>query len=214
MKKYNLLLIEDRLIYKSYFEMIFASSDTYNIVNIAENAVEAVEKFTDEKTDLILCEAADKNGITNFDAVKALKQKTGAKLVIITSIPEHTFPNKAKIAGADSIWYTEDKNISILEVAKKTLSGQKIWSLNNMDVAIGNIRSSDLTKKELTILHYVACGYSNQDIAKLIGLSFYTVRDYVKRMLEKTGFENRTGLATCAVKSGLVSPENDPNPVI
>ena len=39
-------------------------------------------------------------------------------------------------------------------------------------------------------------------------MSYYTVRDYVKGMLEKTELPSRTALAVAAVSSGLIVLEN------
>ena len=40
-------------------------------------------------------------------------------------------------------------------------------------------------------------------------MSYYTVRDYVKGMLEKTHLQNRTELAVVAASSGLIVLEKN-----
>ena len=61
-----------------------------------------------------------------------------------------------------------------------------------------------MTEKELMILREVVKGDSNKEIAETLNMSYYTVRDYVKSLLEKSELPSRTALAAAAVMSGLI----------
>jgi DNA-binding NarL/FixJ family response regulator len=61
-----------------------------------------------------------------------------------------------------------------------------------------------LTDRELEILAAVADGLSNPDIARRLGLAEGTVKNYVSRILQKTGCVDRTQAALRARDLGLI----------
>ena len=64
--------------------------------------------------------------------------------------------------------------------------------------------STEFTEGELKVLRELTGGDTDEEIANTLNFSIWTVRKYVKIMLEKTGFKSRTQLAVAARESGLV----------
>ncbi|MEK4628970.1 LuxR C-terminal-related transcriptional regulator [Solibacillus sp. FSL R7-0682] len=62
----------------------------------------------------------------------------------------------------------------------------------------------DLTEKEYAILYLLAEGYSNKEMAEMIFLSEFTVRDYVQKLMLKLKAKNRTQIISTAFRIGLV----------
>ncbi len=62
----------------------------------------------------------------------------------------------------------------------------------------------DLTEKELAILHLVSEGYSNKDMAGLMFLSEFTIRDYIQKLMIKLKAKNRTQIVSMAFRMGLI----------
>ena len=52
-----------------------------------------------------------------------------------------------------------------------------------------------LTDREIEICGYIAKGYSNNEISKLLFISTHTVKAYTSIILQKTHAKNRTHLA-------------------
>ena len=84
------------------------------------------------------------------------------------------------------------------------MAGEAVFPENPPSVRLGHIKSRDLSEKELLILRLAAKGDSNKEIAETLQMSYYTVRDYIQRMLEKTALKNRAALAAAAVGCGLI----------
>jgi len=57
-----------------------------------------------------------------------------------------------------------------------------------------------LTGREQEIVVHISQGKSNGDIARLLGVSEHTIRNHVSRILDKTGCNNRAGLATAVTQ--------------
>ena len=62
-----------------------------------------------------------------------------------------------------------------------------------------------LSERELQVLRLIAAGASNRDIADRLFISENTVKNHVRRILEKTGTRSRTGAVAHGVRQGLVS---------
>lgn len=61
-----------------------------------------------------------------------------------------------------------------------------------------------LNEKEFTILYLLAEGYKNKEIAEVLFLSEFTVRDYVQKLMDKLQAKNRTQIISTAFRMGLV----------
>ena len=62
-----------------------------------------------------------------------------------------------------------------------------------------------LTARELTILHLIAAGRSNQDIAAELVITQGTAKWYVSQVLGKLGVQNRTQAAARGRELGLLA---------
>lgn len=62
-----------------------------------------------------------------------------------------------------------------------------------------------LTFRELSVLHLVAGGQSDKEIAAALGISRHTVNAHVGNILEKMGAASRTEASARAVREGLVA---------
>jgi DNA-binding NarL/FixJ family response regulator len=61
-----------------------------------------------------------------------------------------------------------------------------------------------LTRRELEVLRRAASGETNPEIARALGLSRHTVKDYLQQVLQKLGVRNRVQAAMKANQLGLL----------
>ena len=62
-----------------------------------------------------------------------------------------------------------------------------------------------LSTRQLEILALVAKGFSNQDIARLVGIGVNGVKDHLKNIYSILEVSSRTEAATLAVNLGIIS---------
>ena len=62
-----------------------------------------------------------------------------------------------------------------------------------------------LTKREIEILKLIASGYSNQEIANILYISYNTVDTHRKNIMHKLSIKNTAGLVRYAIEKGLIS---------
>ena len=79
--------------------------------------------------------------------------------------------------------------------------------LSAMQEKLSNDTTAVLTRlssKEIDILHYVAQGYFNKQIAFELGISESTVKSHVTSILSKLDANDRTEAAVIAIRHGLI----------
>jgi DNA-binding CsgD family transcriptional regulator len=61
-----------------------------------------------------------------------------------------------------------------------------------------------LSKRETEVLQYLANGYSNKEIAALLSVSEFTVRDHVSSAVRKLGVKHRTEAVAAGMRRGII----------
>jgi DNA-binding CsgD family transcriptional regulator len=56
-----------------------------------------------------------------------------------------------------------------------------------------------LTEREQMVIIYLMLGFTNKEIANRLNLSEHTVKEHLKRMMQKTQTTSRTGLLSCMI---------------
>lgn len=202
---YNVMVVEDQAMPRQLFEAFIAMSDKYTLVHSIKNADMADIYCEKSDIDLILMDVCTELNSSGLDAAARIKAKhPEIKIIIVTSMPEVSYLERARKIGVDSFWYKEVSEEPILELMDRTMAGESIYPDKTPDIRFGLIRSSELSEKELMILRELTSGDTNAEIAERLQVSQFTVRDYIKSIMEKTGFRSRTELAVKARESGIV----------
>ena len=205
---YKVLICDDQNISRRLFELFVAHSGRYELAASIPSARAADTYCARMDVDLVLMDVVMKDGSDGLEAAARIKKMNPKiKIVIVTSMPEVSYLERAREIGADSFWYKELDSEPLLDVMDKTMEGEHIYPDSAPTVPIGRIKSSDLTASELLVLRELARGSSNEEIAGVLHISVATVKTHINHMMQKTGFRNRTELAIEARVSGIVIPD-------
>ena len=153
-----------------------------------------------------VCTAGNRDGIEAAAEIKA--KFPNIKIIIVTSMAEVGFLDRAKAAGADSFWYKDSHSSDLIGVIEGTLQGKQFWPDSVPTVQLGNVLSCNLSDQEMETLRLLCEGKTNAEIAASLHVAESSVRTYINRMLEKTGYPNRNRLMVAAVSKRLVVPGN------
>lgn len=202
------IVVEDSLLTREAVVSRLAQLPQIQVVATLENAANAVVACARRSIGLVLmdvCTSDDESGLTAAARIK--RESPSTKIVIMTSMPEHTFLVKAQAAGCDSFWYKDLQAVGLLDVVSRTLQGERVWPRETPPVMLGLARSTELTTREFDVLHQLARGLSYEQIASELGISLNTVKYHVRNLLAKTGFESTLALVVEAVDKRLVLPK-------
>ena len=208
----NVLIVEDQAMPRQLFEMFVSMSENYKLVKSIVDADMAEYYCQNNTIDLVvmdICTAMDANGL---DAAARIKQRfPQIKIIIVTSMPEYSYLDRARKIGVDSFWYKEVSEEPILALMDRTMAGEHIFPDTTPEIRFGQSSSYDLTERELEVLREMTSGGTNTEIAERLCLSPGTVKTHIQNMLQKTGFKTRTELAVQARQTGLVIRDRKKN---
>ncbi len=205
MDKTKVLVVEDQAMPRQLFEMLISDREEYELLYSIESASVANIYCDRYDIDLIVMDVVMGDGSNGLDAAERIKAShPDIKIIIVTSMPEVSYIEKAKAIGVDSFWYKAGDTRDILDIMDKTMAGQHVYPDSTPVVDLGSITSDKLTSAEISVLRELTKGGSNKEIADALSISETTVRSHISNMLAKTGFANRTELAIKARVEGLV----------
>ncbi len=204
MSKYKVMIVDDQAISRHLFELYIKNSDKYELTFSLSSADVAEVYFLKHAVDLILMDILMNDGSNGLDAAKRIKERyPSVKIIAVTSMPEHSWIERAKKIGVDSFWYKETEEKTILDVMDRTMAGENVYPDNPPEVTLGLAKSSEFTERELEVLRIITTGATNGAVADELGISENTVKAHVRSMLEKTGYQSRTELAIKARVIGI-----------
>lgn len=204
MSKYKVMIVDDQAISRHLFELYIKNSDKYELTFSLSSADVAEVYFLKHAVDLILMDILMNDGSNGLDAAKRIKERyPSVKIIAVTSMPEHSWIERAKKIGVDSFWYKETEEKTIFDVMDRTMAGENVYPDNPPEVTLGLAKSSEFTERELEVLRIITTGATNGAVADELGISENTVKAHVRSMLEKTGYQSRTELAIKARVIGI-----------
>ena len=201
----TVLIVEDQKMAQENMEAIIKSSKSYTLAGIIPNAADTELFCMYTPVDLLLmdvCTARDENGIEACAVIK--KKFPNTKVIIVTSMVEHTFIEKAKQASADSFWYKDASHGELISVMDKTMAGEHIFPDKTPEVKLGLTTSYELTSSELDVLRALMQSTSDEDAANLLSCSKANIRWHVSKILDKTGYRTRMELLIAITQKNLI----------
>lgn len=120
----HVLIVEDSRIYRDTFVRQLSAAPEFTVTDAITNAANAEIACMHSQIDLVLmdiCTADDESGLAACARIK--KHHPDIKVILMTSMPEFSFLEKAEKCGCDSFWYKEDDQFSLIEICFKTMKG-------------------------------------------------------------------------------------------
>ncbi|MBQ5545281.1 MAG: response regulator transcription factor [Clostridia bacterium] len=201
---YKVVIAEDFKMIRDVFENTVASVEGYEVTASFATAAEAAAYCRTHRVDLVMMDVlfpGGMSGMTASEQIKAVSPDT--KILIVTSMPELTYISRAKEIGVESFWYKGVQDRPLLEVIRRTMAGESVYPASQSAVSLGNALGTDLTEREIQVLHELVSGASNREIGETLGIAEKTVKMHIGNMLQKTGFHSRLELAVQARHRGI-----------
>ena len=201
----NVLIVEDQKMAQENMEAIIKTNENYTLAGIIPNAADAELFYMRGGVDLILmdvCTARDESGIEACAVIK--KKFPKIKVIVVTSMAEHTFIEKARAARADSFWYKDASRGELISVMDRTMAGERIFPDKTPEVKLGLTTSYELTQSELDVLRALMQSTSDEDAANMLGCTKANIRWHLGKILDKTGYRTRMELLIAVAQKNLI----------
>ncbi len=202
----RVMIVEDQPMIRSLLESYFPAQEGHQIVASIPGAKQAVEICRVSAVDLILMDVQTQNRENGLTAVREIKgTHPNIKIIVVTSLIDSAVLEKAKSAGADSLWYKDSAKNRLMEIVRQTMAGEHVFPDAPPPVEIGMAKSTEFTRTELKVLRYLLRGLSYTRIASEMGVEMSTVKFHVANMLQKTGLENKLQLALAVSEVKMIA---------
>jgi DNA-binding NarL/FixJ family response regulator len=148
---------------------------------------------------------------------KVVGDDTGARVVVLTTFDVDSHVYDALRAGASGFLLKNAAPEDLVRAIRTSASGAGLIDPAVTRRVIEEFartgaaaptppRLADLTERERDVLHRVARGGSNAEIAAELVVSEATVKTHVARILAKLGLRDRVQVVVFAYEHGLVRP--------
>lgn len=207
----KLLIVDDHEMVRLGLTSYFSVLKDIEVIGEAEDGAEGVKMALSTYPDVILMDLV----MDTMDGIEAteviLEEWPEAKILILTSFIDDEKVYPAMEAGASGYLLKTSSASDIAEAVRRTYSGEAIIEEEvskkiQEDAANGDRRKlhEDLTNRELEVLHLIADGLSNQEIADKLFITLKTVKTHVSNILSKLEVSDRTQATIYAFKHNLV----------
>ena len=203
------LIVEDHPIVSTSLTNLINSSELELESHHVTNAHDGLAWLNGNKSAIILLDISlpDMSGI-EFCTIAKLRH-AGLKILAITSIEQRHVVDQMLAAGANGFILKSSDTSEILEAIKQILSGNSYISQSVADLLKGKLATNGnmpiLTRREVEVLKLIADGLTNQEIAKKLFISSWTVDSHRKNLLLKYNAKNTAILIKIAVTNGIIS---------
>ena len=205
---YQVIIAEDYKMVRQVFSDVVEQAKNYELAGAFSTAEEAVRYVEQNDVDLILMDVLIPGGMSGLEAAAKIKSiKPKIRIIIVTSMPELSYINRAKEIGVESFWYKEVQEQPILEIMDRTMNGESVYPGTPLTVMLGDAISTDFTEREVEILRELVGGASNKEIGDKLSITESTVKMHITNILQKTGFRSRLELAVRARHIGVAIRE-------
>ena len=206
----KLLIVDDHRLFREGLNILLRDVDEIEVIGDAHNGKDALLQVRDLKPDVVLMdiEMPELNGI---DAMRLITHKfPDTKILALTSHEDDEHVYSAMSAGASGYVVKRVNRDELVNIIKSAYKGEIFFSPFLANVILKKIPDKplscgvSLTHMEKRILHLIAEGYSNIQIAKTVYTSRDTVKVHLKSIYRKLQVKSRTGAAVEALRRGIV----------
>ena len=218
MEKLRILLADDHAVVRAGLRMIIASQPDMEVVGEAADGREAIQQAERLRPDVVVLDLT-MPGLGGLQALGVIREKApGAKILVLTMHDDEGYLRQVLGAGGSGYVVKKAADMELLAAIRAVKRGEVyIHSSLTKPLVEGILdrrlereagasdRFEDLSEREKEVLHLLARGYTNQQIADALFLSVKTIETYRARLMEKLELRTRAELVRYALQKGLLT---------
>jgi DNA-binding NarL/FixJ family response regulator len=202
--KLRILVADDHYVVRMGVIAIIDNEPDMEVVAEAANGNQAIELFNQHKPDLVLLDSRMplKNGV---EVAKEIQSQNGSvRILMLTAFDGDEDIHKALTAGVRGYVLKSSTGEQLVPALRAVAAGKKWIPEEVADLLAKRNQFEPLTPRELEVLHELAKGLANKQIADVMNISMHTTKGYLKNILTKLNVADRTEAVTVAIQRGLI----------
>ena len=214
----RVVIADDQALLRTGFAMILAA-DGIEVVGEAADGSEAIDAARRTHPDVVLMDIR----MPEIDGLEATRRilsgsATAPRVIILTTFDLDRYVYAALTAGASGFLLKDVSPERLAAAVRMVRSGDALlapaitrrlierFAHHGEQGATLHRDLSTLTPRELDVLHLLAKGLSNAELAARLHLSQTTVKTHVTRILSKLNLRDRAQAIIVAYETGLITP--------
>ena len=218
MASIRILIADDHKLVRQGLRQLCEGLGGFSVVAEAENGVQAVALACTVQPDVILMDIV----MPDLDGVEAIRQilhlNPTARIIALTMYRQEQYMLDALRAGARGYLLKTVDARDLISAIEAVHRGEYLIDPLIAARVLGELhlgmpespRVQPLTEGEMAVLRLVAQGVDNQEIAKQLNYSVFTVSNRLRTIYAKLHVTNRTQAALYALRQGWVALDEPP----
>ncbi|MFW0717106.1 response regulator [Pedobacter sp. N23S346] len=214
----KIILAEDHIIVRNGIKLILESQPDVQVIGEAGNGKEVLDLIAAGTIpDIVLTDInmPEMDGIT---LIRELKERSPeVKTIVLSMLDNEKYVAQAFLEGSHGYLMKNVNEDEMMFALKTVYSGTKYLCCELSQVLLNRLLISsavqteqthlqiELSMREIEVLHLIAKGYTNQEMADKIFLSKRTVEGHRQSLIDKTGSKNTAALIRFAVTNGYLN---------
>jgi two-component system, NarL family, response regulator len=200
----RILVADDHPIVRAGTMALLANETDMTVVAEAANGTEAIALYDSHLPDIALIDLRMPvmDGISAM--VSILASHPEARLVALTTYDGDADIYRALDSGACGYLIKDMLGRELVQAIRSAVSGKRVIPAAVASRLAEFTPRVDLTEREVEVLHFVAKGLRNKEIARLIGRTEGTVKVHLKNLMAKLDVEDRTEAVTIGLQRGII----------
>ena len=197
-------VVDDHGVVLAGLKFVLSRAEGMEVVATAESAEDILGFYEKAKPDVLLLDIRMPS-VSGLDALETLrKSHPDAKVAMLTTseLEEDIF--RALKLGANGYIPKDSRPSEIANAVKAIAAGgtyvpediQRIFDMRQ------GVKS--LSARELSIIQLAAKGFSNPEVAEMLGISVNSVKTHFRHIFEKMDVNDRMEAVTLAISRGII----------
>jgi RNA polymerase sigma factor (sigma-70 family) len=211
----RVLVADDHALFRQGIRRLLDPAGDIEVVGEAATGEETVRLVEELAPDIVLLDVS-MPGLSGIDAAEVIKTASPrTHIIIVTVHTNEEFLFEAIKAGAMGYLLKDSMPEELLRAVRVVHQGEALLApamAAKVFKEFARTKESQdlapvltpLTQREVEILHHVAGGLANKEIAHRLGISERTVKNHLSNIMEKLQVNSRTQAAIYALRAGLV----------
>jgi len=208
-KAVEIVLADDHEVVRRGLRMVLEAEEGFEVVAEAGDLDATRRSVLGYKPAVLVLDINMPEGSSLPMIPELLEVSPETRIVVLTVQNDPAFAHEAMRAGATGYVLKNAASTELVDAVRAAAAGETYLNPKlgaQLAAAPPNPTGppDDLTDRELEILHLIALGHTNSEIAEQVYLSVRTVESHRAHIQQKTGRSTRSELVRYALDHGLV----------
>lgn len=209
MTRVRILIADDHEILRNGMRVLLEREPGWVVCGQATTGNDVVAMAIELKPDVILLDIS-MPGVNGLQAARQIRRSVPSPIVFVSMYDAPDFEREAINAGASGFVSTADSAGKLIE-AVRTVLGRKTFFSSQVAEAMQGAKTrgkkraaGTLTAREREVLHLLAEGHTNKQVAARLGITTKTAETHRARIISKLELHSVSGLVRYAIRHKII----------